>query len=128
MQELRNLRDSFATKLSGFVNDAMLRYASQLGFVVNTGISMPSSDTMSTISNNQSGIGGGGGGNRKTSMMITSSFRVASDLYAVQRTDLLQLTPLVGNWLQANRKDLYIGIKRVIMCLFSFTRRICNIH
>ncbi|VDO60068.1 unnamed protein product [Schistosoma curassoni] len=113
MQELRNLRDSFATKLSGFVNDAMLRYASQLGFVVNTGISMPSSDTMSTISNNQSGIGGGGGGNRKTSMMITSSFRVASDLYAVQRTDLLQLTPLVGNWLQANRKDLYIGIKRM---------------
>ncbi|CAH8536652.1 unnamed protein product [Schistosoma mattheei] len=99
MQELRNLRDSFATKLSGFV--------------VNTGISMPSSDTMSTISNNQSGIGGGGGGNRKTSMMITSSFRVASDLYAVQRTDLLQLTPLVGNWLQANRKDLYIGIKRM---------------
>lgn len=46
-------------------------------------------------------------------MMITSSFRVASDLYAVQRTDLLQLTPLVGNWLQANRKDLYIGIKRM---------------
>ncbi|CAH8544981.1 unnamed protein product [Schistosoma intercalatum] len=113
MQELRNLRDSFATKLSGFVNDAMLRYASQLGFVVNTGISMPSSDTMSTISNNQSGVGGGGGGSRKTSMMITSSFRVASDLYAVQRTDLLQLTPLVGNWLQANRKDLYIGIKRM---------------
>ncbi|XP_018649537.1 exocyst complex component 1 [Schistosoma mansoni] len=110
MQELRNLRDSFATKLSGFVNDAMLRYASQLGFVVNTGISMPTSDTMQTISNNQSG---GGGGSRKTSMMITSSFRVASDLYAVQRTDLLQLTPLVGNWLQANRKDLYIGIKRM---------------
>lgn len=119
MQELRNLRDGFATKLSGYVNDALLRYASQLGFVVNSGINMPSmtSDTMSTITGSQFGGvgsgGGSGGGNRKSSMMITNSFRVASDLYAVQRTDLLQLTPLIGNWLQTNRKDLYVGIKRM---------------
>ncbi|VDQ17147.1 unnamed protein product, partial [Trichobilharzia regenti] len=55
MGELRNLRDAFAVKLSGYVNDTMLRFASQLGFIVNTGVNLPSlndSPTSSTINGN----------------------------------------------------------------------------
>ncbi|CAH8531509.1 unnamed protein product [Heterobilharzia americana] len=112
MRELRNLRDAFAVKLSGHVNDTMLRFASQLGFIVNTGVNLPltTNDSSSTTVSQQ---GSGTIGSRKTSMAISNSYRIAQDLYAAQRTDMLQLAPLIGNWLQTNRKDLYIQIKRM---------------
>ncbi|CAH8851817.1 unnamed protein product [Trichobilharzia szidati] len=141
MGELRNLRDAFAVKLSGYVNDTMLRFASQLGFIVNTGVSLPSLNNDSSSSLGVSGspgngstttttAGGGGGGggtlekNKKHSLIISNSFHVASEVYATQRTGLLQLAPLIGNWLQMNRKDLYIEIKRMyVKKSQSFFRR-----
>nr|CAH8851575.1 unnamed protein product [Trichobilharzia regenti] len=132
MGELRNLRDAFAVKLSGYVNDTMLRFASQLGFIVNTGVNLPSlndSPTSSTINGNPGSTITAGGSSatlekKKHSLIVSNSYHVASELYATQRTNLLQLAPLIGNWLQTNRKDLYIEIKRMyVKKSQSFFRR-----
>lgn len=102
MGELQRLRDTFASKLAKQVNDTVLRFAMQLSFVMHPHTSTPGdnvSERGSQISLSQP--------------FSVPGVRSASELYRVQRNELLQLAPLVGNWLQTNRRDIYAELKRV---------------
>lgn len=115
MDELKRLRDSFATKLAGQVNDNILRFASQLGFILST--NSTSVQEVSTGNSVASQL-------QKRTFILPPMIRLCSELYDVQRKELLQLGPLVGTWLQKNRKDIFIGLKRMyVQKLQQFSRR-----
>ncbi|VDP95233.1 unnamed protein product [Echinostoma caproni] len=102
MNELQRLRDNFASKLAKQVNDTVLRFAMQLSFVMHAQNAAPgdnASERGSQISLSQALPGPG--------------VRSSSELYKVQRNELLQLAPLVGGWLQVNRPDIYAELKKV---------------
>ncbi|CAL8088675.1 unnamed protein product [Calicophoron daubneyi] len=105
-EELKRLRDTFAGKLATKVNDVLLRFSMQLSFVMTT-----SSGSVSDLS---TAAGSGGSVLRAgaQTMNVQGALRNATELHATQRSELLQLAPLVGGWLQQNRKDVYTEIKR----------------
>lgn len=118
MGELQRLRDTFASKLSKQVNDTVLRFAMQLSFVMQKHTSAPGdnvSERGSQISLSQP--------------FSVPGVRSSSELYRVQRNELLQLAPLVGNWLQTNRKDIYAELKRTYVDKMQvfFRRQIAEI-
>ncbi|THD28576.1 Exocyst complex component 1 [Fasciola hepatica] len=118
MGELQRLRDNFASKLAKQVNDTVLRFAMQLSFVMHTHSSSPGdnvSERGSQISLSQA--------------FSVPGVRSASELYKVQRNELLQLAPLVGNWLQNNRRDIYTELKRTYVDKMQvfFRRQIAEI-
>ncbi|TPP59292.1 Exocyst complex component 1 [Fasciola gigantica] len=118
MGELQRLRDNFASKLAKQVNDTVLRFAMQLSFVMHTHSSSPGdnvSERGSQISLSQA--------------FSVPGVRSASELYKVQRNELLQLAPLVGSWLQNNRRDIYTELKRTYVDKMQvfFRRQIAEI-
>ncbi|TGZ72421.1 hypothetical protein CRM22_002094 [Opisthorchis felineus] len=102
--ELKRLRDSFATELAKKVNNSVIAFSRQLNFVVNVG-SVGAATAEAPDSASQAG------GARAT-LTASTAIRNATDLYKAQREELIQLAPLVGVWLQTNRKDIYTELKR----------------
>ncbi|KAG5445025.1 Exocyst complex component 1, variant 2 [Clonorchis sinensis] len=102
--ELKRLRDSFATELAKKVNNSVIAFSRQLNFVVNVGsVGVAAVEAPDSASQT--------GGSRAT-LTTSTAIRNATELYKAQREELIQLVPLVGVWLQTNRKDIYTELKR----------------
>ncbi|KER32892.1 hypothetical protein T265_01176 [Opisthorchis viverrini] len=102
--ELKRLRDSFATELAKKVNNSVIAFSRQLNFVVNVGsVGVATAEAPDSASQ--------AGGSRAT-LTASTAIRNATELYKAQREELIQLAPLVGVWLQTNRKDIYTELKR----------------
>lgn len=121
--ELVSIRDRFARKLVFQINGMVLRFYDQL----------------IRIAPGSGGAGGGGvssdkshrylGGAAGSIMNLSSSRSTLSttaattnpstalahclELQVAQRSEMVQLSPLVGGWLQTNRHDMFRDLKKV---------------
>ncbi|KAF6779408.1 hypothetical protein AHF37_01198 [Paragonimus kellicotti] len=104
MNELKRLRDLFAAELAKKVNNTVVNFSRQLKFVINLGSSLAPEQGVSDNANQMSVS--------RNTMLSSPSIRNVSELYKVQRDELIQLAPLVGGWLRKNRPDVFTELKR----------------
>ncbi len=140
--ELVALRDKFANRLSHQVNGMVVRFCSQLMRIAPGGGSGGGSrdsggsvvggsmldvsggggasskhhrlhhhigGSIMNLSGSKSNLTVGGGGGASNSGALTHCY----ELLKVQRSEMLQLSSLVGGWMQVNRPDVFRILKKV---------------
>lgn len=126
--ELVALRDKFAGRLSYHVNSMVIRFCSQLmriapggsggggaGGVGGSLMDIPSSVSSSRHRHGNSGslINLSGSRSNLSGGASHGALNHCYELLKVQRSEMLQLSSLVGGWMQANRPDVFRTLKKV---------------
>ncbi|VDK33705.1 unnamed protein product [Taenia asiatica] len=123
--ELVALRDKFASRLSHQVNAMVVRFCSQLMRIApGVGVSgsladlsggasrhhrlhVPGAGSVLSLSGSRSNLSASAAGpNNGTSL------NHCQELLKIQRSEILQLSSLVGGWLQSNRTDVFRTLKK----------------
>lgn len=134
--ELVSLRDKFASRLSHQVNSMFVRFSAQLMRIA-PGVTVGGSSSAGGVSGSVADLSGSGryhhrlhvsgagsvlslsgsrsnlSGSNGTAGGGGANFGHCYELLAVQREEMLQMSSLVGGWLQNNRTDVFRTLKKV---------------
>ncbi|KAL5964910.1 Exocyst complex component 1 [Taenia solium] len=124
--ELVALRDKFASRLSHQVNAMVVRFCSQLMRIApGVGVSgsladlsggasrhhrlhVPGAGSVLSLSGSRSNLSASAAGSNNG-----TNLNHCQELLKIQRSEILQLSSLVGGWLQSNRTDVFRTLKKV---------------